>query len=76
MPDVKEQRLRLLELLYTYGTAPESEKAQALRDLDTAIDNARQGTAFSRQDIKDHLRSAYYPDYYRMRRAQERGSVQ
>jgi len=75
VPDNKELRLRLLELLYAYGTAPESEKDHALKELDAAIDAARSGTIFSRQEIKDHLRKTYYSDYYRMRRTQERGSA-
>lgn len=75
MPENKELRLKLLELLYTYSTALEFEKAQALQQLDAAIDLARKGTMFSRQDIKDHLRRNYYPDYYRMRKAQERGAM-
>lgn len=75
MPDNKELRLRLLELLYIYSNAPEFEKAHALSELDVAIDAARKGTIFSRQDIKDHLRKNYYPDYYRMRKAQERGAL-
>lgn len=75
MPDNKELRLHLLELLYAYSTAPETEKGHALQELDKAIDAARAGTMFSRQDIKDHLRRNYYPDFYRMKKAQEHGSL-
>jgi hypothetical protein len=76
VPDNKEARLKLLELLYAYSTAPAAEKAEALAELDAAVDAARAGTMFSRQDIKDHLRRNYFPDYYRLRRMQERGSAQ
>jgi len=71
----KELRLRLLELLYAYSTAPEHEKASALRELDRALNEARAATGVSRQELSDYLRTHHYPEYYRMRRKQDIGKI-
>jgi hypothetical protein len=71
----KDIRLKLLELLYVFSTALEHEKAAARKELDSALDVARDGTGVSRQDLSDYLRRNYYPEYYRMRKRQDFGKM-
>jgi len=71
----KEERLRLLDLLYASSTCPEHEKAEARAQLLAALDKFRADKGFTQQQIIDYLRTFHYQDYYRMRKKQEPGSV-
>jgi hypothetical protein len=71
----KEQRLKLLELLYVYSTCPEDEKAEARALLYNAVDEFRKPLGESRQKVIDYLRAYHFRDYYKMRKKQERGDI-
>jgi hypothetical protein len=51
------------------------EKAAAFSQLHTEIDRVRNGTIYSRQQIKDMLYNDGYRDYARRRRLQEQNGI-
>jgi hypothetical protein len=65
----------LLELLYEAATALPHEKAEAFGKLHAEIDRVRNGTLYSRQQIKDMLYNDGYREYARRRRLQEQNGV-
>ena len=64
-----------LEALYEYKTSPEHEKRWALERLNAVLDEARKGTNFSRQQIKEYLLAEHYKDYFRRRRPRDNPSI-
>jgi hypothetical protein len=75
MPLPDAQRLALLEALYQYTIACESEKAAAKIAFDELSDRVTVGTGLARRDVQDYLRATFFPDYYRRRRIEDRGHL-
>lgn len=67
-----QDKLRLLELLYELHVAVPSEKNEAMQKLNVEIDRLRQGTPYSRQQVKDLLYKDGFREYYKRRHLQER----
>lgn len=74
MPSLADKQ-RLFELLFNAKEAAMDEKAAAWAAFHSEVDRVRQGTPYSRSQVKELLQKDGYREYAKRRHLAERASL-